>query len=105
MVHVPLYVSDKFKGKSGAGLFGDVMMEVGSVGQIMKALRKYKLEKDTLFVFTSDNGLGSTVVTMQVPPLRSGRARARCSTVAAGNRPWLGGPGPYPRIPCAKNRP
>jgi len=57
MVHVPLYVSDKFKGKSGAGLFGDVMMEVDwSVGQIMKALRKYKLEKDTLFVFTSDNG-------------------------------------------------
>ncbi|MBT5689566.1 MAG: sulfatase-like hydrolase/transferase, partial [Opitutae bacterium] len=28
MVHVPLYVSKKFKGKSGAGLFGDVMMEV-----------------------------------------------------------------------------
>jgi len=57
MVHVPLYVSDKFKGKSGAGLFGDVMMEVDwSVGQIMKTLRKYKLEKDTLFVFTSDNG-------------------------------------------------
>ena len=57
MVHVPLYVSDKFKGKSGAGLFGDVMMEVDwSVGQIMKALRKHGLEKDTLFVFTSDNG-------------------------------------------------
>ena len=57
MVHVPLYVSDKFKGKSGAGLFGDVMMEVDwSVGQIMKALRKHDLEKDTLFVFTSDNG-------------------------------------------------
>ena len=57
MVHVPLYVSEKFKGKSGAGLFGDVMMEVDwSVGQIMKALRKHGLEKDTLFVFTSDNG-------------------------------------------------
>ena len=35
MVHVPLFVSDKFKGKSGAGLFGDVMMEVDwGVGQI-----------------------------------------------------------------------
>ena len=57
MVHVPLYVSDKFKGKSKAGLFGDVMMEVDwSVGQIMKALRRHNLEKDTLFVFTSDNG-------------------------------------------------
>ena len=57
MVHVPLYVSEKFKGKSGAGLFGDVMMEVDwSVGQIMKALRKHKLHRNTLFVFTSDNG-------------------------------------------------
>lgn len=57
MVHVPLFVSDKFKGKSGAGLFGDVMMEVDwSVGQIMNAIRKHGLEKDTLVIFTSDNG-------------------------------------------------
>jgi len=57
MVHVPLYVSDKFKGKSGAGLFGDVMMEVDwSVGQILETLRKHKLEKDTLVIFTADNG-------------------------------------------------
>ena len=57
MVHVPLYVSDKFKGKSGAGLFGDVMMEVDwSVGEIMKVLRKNELHENTLFIFTSDNG-------------------------------------------------
>lgn len=57
MVHVPLYVSKKFKGKSGVGLFGDVMMEVDwSVGQIMKTLKKHNLEKNTLFIFTSDNG-------------------------------------------------
>ena len=57
MVHVPLYVSKKFKGKSGAGLFGDVMMEVDwSVGQIMRTLRKNDLHKNTLFIFTSDNG-------------------------------------------------
>ena len=55
MVHVPLYVSDKFKGKSGAGLFGDVMMEVDwSAGEIMKVLRKHDLHKNTLFIFTSD---------------------------------------------------
>ena len=57
MVHVPLYVSDKFKGKSGAGLFGDVMMEVDwSVGQIIGALKKNNIEDNTLVVFTSDNG-------------------------------------------------
>ncbi|MCC9604566.1 sulfatase [Blastopirellula sp. JC732] len=57
MVHVPLYVSDKFAGKSGAGLFGDVVMEVDwSVGQIMEALRRNKVDDNTLVIFTSDNG-------------------------------------------------
>ncbi len=57
MVHVPLYVSDKFRGKSGAGLYGDVVMEVDwSVGRILDALRRHGLEQDTLVVFTSDNG-------------------------------------------------
>lgn len=57
MVHVPLYVSEKFKGKSGAGLFGDVMMEVDwSCGQIFEALRKHDLDDNTLVIFTSDNG-------------------------------------------------
>ena len=57
MVHVPLYVSDKFRGKSGAGLFGDVVMEVDwSVGQIMDALRRNRILDNTLVIFTSDNG-------------------------------------------------
>ena len=57
MVHVPLHVSDKFKGKSGVGLFGDVMMEVDwSVGEVMKALEDNGVAQNTLLVFTSDNG-------------------------------------------------
>ena len=57
MVHVPLYVSDDFKGKSGAGLFGDVVMEVDwSMGQIMETLRKHDLADNTLVIFTTDNG-------------------------------------------------
>ncbi|MGK0184936.1 MAG: arylsulfatase A [Verrucomicrobiales bacterium] len=57
MVHVPLYVSDKFRGKSQRGLFGDVMMEVDwSVGEIMGAVRRHNLEDNTLVIFTSDNG-------------------------------------------------
>lgn len=57
MVHVPLHVSDKFKGKSKNGLFGDVMMEVDwSVGQILDTLRSHELEKETLVIFTADNG-------------------------------------------------
>jgi arylsulfatase A-like enzyme len=57
MVHVPLGVSDKFRGKSKLGLYGDVMMEVDwSVGEIMKALKKNGLDNNTLIIFTSDNG-------------------------------------------------
>ena len=57
MPHVPLFVSDKFKGKTARGLFGDVIEEVDwSVGQILAALKKHKLDKHTLVIFTSDNG-------------------------------------------------
>ncbi len=57
MVHVPLFVSDKFAGKSKRGLFGDVMMEVDwSMGQIIAALESDGLLENTLVVFTSDNG-------------------------------------------------
>lgn len=57
MPHVPLAVSDKFKGKSGQGLYGDVVMELDwSVGQVLSALDETGLTKNTLVIFTSDNG-------------------------------------------------
>lgn len=57
MPHVPLYCRDEFKGKSGAGLYGDVITEIDwSVGEIMTALRETGVENDTIFLFTSDNG-------------------------------------------------
>jgi arylsulfatase A-like enzyme len=55
--HVPLAASAKFKGKSGRGLFGDVMMELDwSVGQVMQELKQQGLDKNTLVIFISDNG-------------------------------------------------
>jgi arylsulfatase A-like enzyme len=57
MPHVPLFVSDKFSGKSEQGLYGDVMMEIDwSVGQILKTLEETGLDENTLVIFTSDNG-------------------------------------------------
>lgn len=57
MVHVPLFVSEKFKGKSGKGLFTDVMMEVDwSVGQVLDTLDKNGLTENTWVIFSSDNG-------------------------------------------------
>ena len=55
--HVPLFVSDEFKGQSGAGLYGDVIMEIDwSVGKIMEALDDHRLIQNTLILFSSDNG-------------------------------------------------
>lgn len=57
MPHVPLFVSDKFKGQSGAGLYGDVIQEIDwSVGQIMAALKQHGIDERTLVIFSSDNG-------------------------------------------------
>jgi arylsulfatase A-like enzyme len=57
MPHVPLHVSEKFKGKSGRGLYGDVVMEIDwSAGQILGAVKKHNLDRQTLVIFTSDNG-------------------------------------------------
>ncbi|MCC8096288.1 MAG: sulfatase [Tannerellaceae bacterium] len=57
MPHVPLAVSDKFKGKSEQGLYGDVMMELDwNVGEILQTLKELQLEENTLVILTSDNG-------------------------------------------------
>ncbi|MHC4171930.1 MAG: sulfatase family protein [Planctomycetota bacterium] len=57
MAHVPLFVSDKFKGKSEQGLYGDVMMEIDwSMGQILSTLKRLGIDKKTLVIFSSDNG-------------------------------------------------
>src|SRR5690242_19606034 len=57
MVHVPLAVSDKYRGKSGAGLFGDCVMELDwSVGQILEAIKRNGIDDNTFVMFTSDNG-------------------------------------------------
>ena len=57
MVHVPLFASEAFRGKSGAGIFGDVVMEVDwSVGQILGAIEDVGIQRNTLVIFTSDNG-------------------------------------------------
>ncbi len=57
MPHVPIFASEKFKGKSQAGLYGDVMEELDwSVGEVMATLKRLKLDEKTIVVFISDNG-------------------------------------------------
>ncbi len=55
--HVPLAASDPFKGRSRRGLYGDTVEELdASCGEIFATLKQLELDRDTLVVFTSDNG-------------------------------------------------
>ncbi len=56
-VHLPFFPSERFRGKSPAGLYGDAAEELDwSVGRILEALDRNGLRKNTLVIFTSDNG-------------------------------------------------
>lgn len=55
--HTPWLPSAEFMGKSGAGLYGDFMMEIDhEIGKVIKALEEAGLKDNTLILFTSDNG-------------------------------------------------
>lgn len=57
MPHVPIFASDKFRGKSQRGLYGDVVEELDwSVGEILATINKHALDEHTLVIFCSDNG-------------------------------------------------
>ena len=93
MVHVPLGVSADFRGRSGRGLYGDVLMELDdSVGRILGALKKAGLERRTLVVFLSDNGpwLNFGNHAGSAGPLREGKGTE-----------WEGGV----RVPCVMRWP
>jgi arylsulfatase A len=88
MPHTPLGVSDKFRGRSRQGPYGDVIMEIDwSAGRIFETLRRLRLDKDTLVIFASDNGpwLNFGTSAGSAAPLREGKGTM-----------WEGGA----RVPC-----
>jgi arylsulfatase A-like enzyme len=76
MPHVPLAVSEKFKGKSKRGLYGDVIMEIDwSVGEVRRAIEECGIAENTVLAFTSDNGpwLSYGTHSGSAGPLREGK--------------------------------
>lgn len=77
MPHLPIHASARFRGKSAAGLYGDVIeMLDWSTGQILDALAARGLMQNTIVIFTSDNG-----------PWQNLPARM----LQDGNEPWHAG--------------
>jgi len=77
MPHLPLRTADRFRGRSDAWLYGDVIRTLDwSVGRILAALKEAGVSKSPLVVFASDNGPWSNM------PERMQQG---------GNRLWHGG--------------
>ena len=57
MAHVVIGATDKFRERSGGGLYGDVIEELDwSAGEVLKALKEAGIDENTVMIFTSDNG-------------------------------------------------
>ncbi|RLD63082.1 MAG: arylsulfatase [Bacteroidetes bacterium] len=79
MPHVPLGVSEKYKGKTQYGMYGDVIEEIDwSVGEILKTLKDNGLDDNTVVIFASDNGPWMNYGTHagSAYPLREGKGTA-----------------------------
>ena len=78
-IHFPYTPSDKTKGKSGTGLYGDWIHELDlSVGRILDTLDRMEATDDTLVIFTSDNG-GVLMTDGERPEAEAYRAGLRCN--------------------------
>ena len=56
-VHLPLVPAQRFRGKSRDGLYGDWVQEIDwSMGELFKTLTECDIDRQTLVLFTSDNG-------------------------------------------------
>tara|TARA_B100001939_G_scaffold239841_1_gene207411 strand:- start:126 stop:1514 length:1389 start_codon:yes stop_codon:yes gene_type:complete len=77
--HVPLYVTKAYKGKTGETIYADNVAELDhQLGRLMKELESSGARKNTLFIFTSDNGpwLSYGAHGGSAAPLRGGKGQA-----------------------------
>lgn len=82
MPHIPLHASEKFVGSSKRGIYGDTIQELDwSAGEILRSLKELGLDKNTLVIFTSDNG-PNTATGGSAGPLKGGKG----STLEGGVR-------------------
>ncbi len=76
MPHIPLYVSESFYNSDPYKAYAATIAEIDwSVGEILKAVKRFNLDEETLVVYTSDNGpwLGKKHHGGSALPLRGGK--------------------------------
>lgn len=74
MPHLPIHTTEAFRGRSGAGLYGDVIETIDwSVGEVLAALDEQDVADNTIVFFASDNGPW-----LNLPD----------RMLQAGNKPW-----------------
>ena len=55
--HTPWLPNEQFRGKSGAGMYGDFVMQIdAAVGKVTDALNDSGMKQSTMLILTSDNG-------------------------------------------------
>src|SRR5439155_26066171 len=55
--HTPLHISQRWRGSSKRGLYGDIIQALDwSTGEVLDTLKEAGLDDNTLVVYTSDNG-------------------------------------------------
>lgn len=104
MVHLPVYASEEFRGRSLAGLYGDAVEEIDwSVGEILKTLEQEGVAGRTLTVFASDNGPWQNLPPRMVNDGQNKRWHAGTAGLLRGAKgsSWEGGP----RVPAIAHWP
>ncbi|MBL6707335.1 MAG: sulfatase-like hydrolase/transferase, partial [Planctomycetaceae bacterium] len=82
MPHIPLHASEEFVGSSKRGIYGDTIQELDwSTGEILRSLKELGIDRNTLVIFTSDNG-PNTATGGSAGPLKGGKG----STLEGGVR-------------------
>jgi arylsulfatase len=91
--HFPTMPHPEFEGKSGNGLWGDLLMQIDSyVGELLDTVDDLGIAKETIFIFTADNGpesLSSGETSLTVETAIHGETSLTVETAIHGSAgPW-----------------
>ena len=88
--HIPLAVSEAFRGSTHAGLYGDYVHELDYyIGNILSKLKEIGMDENTIVMFASDNGSQFRITSQELDSLEASNSPADIfdNEGAQGHRP------------------